>query len=108
MVTVDGSGFVGGRTACKFGSGSALMASVVSSSEARCVAPAGVSGSVAVEVSMGVEDEALLVSTSGKMFVYEGALSELSVSPVVAIVDGGSVVSVVVSGVPLNEYRYRC
>ena len=40
VVTVGGSGFVAGRTACKFGSGSAGTAEVVSSVEARCVAPA--------------------------------------------------------------------
>ena len=99
VVTLAGSGFVAGRTACKFGSGSAFTAEVVSSEEARCVAPAGVRGSVSVEVSMGEADEAALVSSSGVMFKYEGAASVLEVSPTMTVVEGGSVVSMVVSGV---------
>ena len=98
-ITIAGKGFVAGRTACKFGSGSAFTAEVVSSEEARCVAPAGVRGSVSVEVSMGVSMEAALVSSSGVMFKYEGAASVLEVSPTMTVVEGGSVVSMVVSGV---------
>jgi len=94
VVTVSGTGFVAGRTACKFGSGSAFMASVMSSTEARCVAPAGVRGSVGVEVVMGESEEAALISTSGQVFTYEGAATVLEVSPRVAVVEGGSVVSV--------------
>merc|ERR1719324_1644728 len=46
VVTVGGSGFVAGRTACKFGSLMAVEAVVKSSLEAECVAPAGARGSV--------------------------------------------------------------
>ena len=52
VVTLTGTGFVAGVTACKFGSGSAFLATVVSSTEARCAAPASREGSVGVEVSM--------------------------------------------------------
>ena len=48
---------------------------------------------------MGEADEAALVSSSGVMFKYEGAASVLEVSPTMTVVEGGSVVSMVVSGV---------
>jgi hypothetical protein len=51
VVTVAGSGFVAGRTACKFGSAMAVEATVMSSTEAVCVAPAGARGSIAVEMA---------------------------------------------------------
>jgi hypothetical protein len=62
VVTVAGTGFVAGRTACKIGSSAAFTADVMSSTEARCVAPAGTRGAVTVAVAMG--DEAALVSAS--------------------------------------------
>jgi hypothetical protein len=99
VVTLAGAGFIAGRTACKFGSASALMASVVSSTEARCVAPAGSRGAVAVEVSMGVSTNGALVSSNDKLFMYGSDPTVLEVSPTVALTDGGSVLSVVASGV---------
>merc|ERR1719253_178624 len=98
VVTVGGSGFVAGRTACKFGSGSAVLAEVVSSVEALCVSPAGVRGPVALRLSMGTEEEAALVSATNVVFTHVGAMSVLEVSPAVTMVTGGSKLSVVVSG----------
>ena len=63
------------------------------------MAPAGVRGSVSVEVGMGEAKEAALVSASGVVFKYEGGASVLEVSPAVGVVEGGSVMSFVVSGV---------
>ena len=40
MVTVVGEGFMAGHTACRFGSGSGVMAEVLSSTEARCISTA--------------------------------------------------------------------
>ena len=48
VVTLSGTGFAAGRTACKFGSGMAFAAEVLSSEEARCVAPAAARGAVDV------------------------------------------------------------
>merc|ERR1719502_2477577 len=102
VVTVSGSGFVAGRTACKFGSLMAVEAVVKSWEEAECVAPAGARGSVSVEVGTSWEGQVLTVdelSTSGKQYVYESEVSVVSVSPVVGSVEGGSVLSVVANGV---------
>jgi len=98
-ITVSGTGFVAGRTACKFGSGSALIATVLSSTELRCVSPAGVRGNTYVEVSMGIGSSAALVSESKKLYTYLAAPSVLQVSPPVSLQDGGSVLSVVATGV---------
>ena len=52
-VTLVGPGFVAGRTACKFGSAMAVEATVMSSTEAVCVAPAGARGA-SVDSSPGM------------------------------------------------------
>ena len=69
VVTVAGTGFVAGRTACKFGSGSAMTAEVISSIEARCVAPAGMAGSTVLSVTLGEESEEALTSASSFAFI---------------------------------------
>ena len=96
VVTLVGSGFVAGRTACKFGSAEAVAAVVMSSEEATCVAPAGTRGMSSVEVSTAGNDATAFVSA--KQFVYTGEVSVVSVSPAVAFVEGGAVVSVVANG----------
>jgi len=50
LVTMTGTEFVAGRTACKFGAAAAVEAMVTSSSEATCVAPAAARGDVNFEV----------------------------------------------------------
>ena len=47
---------------------------------------------------MGVGGEAATMSSSGVMFKYMGAASVLKVSPAVAMVNGGSALSLVVAG----------
>ena len=97
VVTVAGSGFVAGRTACKFGSAMAVEATVMSSTEAVCVAPAGARGSIAVEMATSFEGQVLAaaeVSTSSKQFVYGSEVAVVSVTPSVGFAKGGSVLSV--------------
>ena len=101
VVTVAGSGFVAGRTACKFGSAMAVEATVVSSTEAVCVAPAGARGSIALEMATSFEGQVLAaaeVSTSSKQFVYGSEGAVVSVTPSVGFAKGGSVLSVVANG----------
>ena len=56
-VTVTGSNFVAGVTSCLFGTLASLSATVASSTELRCMAPAVAAGSsVYVEVSANAQD----------------------------------------------------
>merc|ERR1719238_309239 len=83
----------------------ALVADVLSSEEARCVAPAGARGAVVVEVSTSWEGQVLSaaeLSTSSKQFTYASEVSMVSVAPVVGSVEGGTVVSSVVHSIPAD------
>jgi hypothetical protein len=85
VVTVSGTGFVAGRTACQFGTLSTVVADVRSSNELVCKAPAVYRGSIAFEVSnVNVQGQHLTMdslSTSGRMFVGEAAPELLSITP---------------------------
>merc|ERR1719265_2694937 len=84
VVTLSGSNFVAGRTVCKFGSLSEVSAEVASSTEARCVAPAGARGNVGGEVATnweGMSMAAAEMSTSGMTYEYEDSLSPRTVTP---------------------------
>ena len=101
VVTLAGSNFVAGRTACKFGSAAAVDATVMSSTEAVCVAPAATRGSVTVEMITNYEGQILTsdeVSTSSKQFTYVSEVSMKNVVPGVATVEGGSMLSVSAAG----------
>jgi hypothetical protein len=69
LVTVTGTNFHADFTACNFGTKS-VMATVISSTEARCVAPAALEGTVAFKITMGREIGSLQENLFGINFVY--------------------------------------
>ena len=93
IVTVTGSGFVAGVTACKFGSSTSVMATVTSTTEARCVSPAGVRGSVSVQVALGGAADST-VSVSSMVFRYDGETSVVGILSNVALANGGTALSI--------------
>ena len=104
VVTVSGTGFAAGRTACVFGSAMAVQADVASAEEARCVVPAGAIGAVTMEVSTTWDGEsqsvsAVELSTSEKMFAYKGATAAVYLTPAVAAAEGGNHIFVTVNGI---------
>jgi len=96
VVTISGDNFLAGRTLCKFGTTAAVVASVRSTSEAQCVAPAGVNGNVAVVVTLMSElgEEIAVPESSFALFSYKPVLTALSVDPAFVLDDGGSTVSI--------------
>jgi len=99
VVTVSGSGFIAGVTSCKFGTNSAITAEVISTTEARCVTPVTHRGAVTLEVGLGNANEAPLVSTSNKMFIFESAVQVLDMKSAVAMVHGGSNIKMSLTGI---------
>jgi hypothetical protein len=97
VITVTGTGFVDGITACKFGSASRVAATVISSNELRCINPVGSFGVVTLEVSLGDNADAAL-SVSGKQFSYVYDL-DVQQLPRMVLMDGGSVMPIAATGV---------
>jgi hypothetical protein len=94
VVTIHGTGFVAGRTACKFGSGLAFWASVLSDSEIRCVVPAGQRGAVSLEVALS---EALdsVYTVNNVLFNYEYPSQVAQILPRIGYAMGGMALKVV-------------
>ena len=89
VVTLVGDGFVAGVTECAFGSSVRVMAQVQSSTEATCVSPAGVRGSVMLELTTP--------TTTKAMFTMVEAADVSSVEPSVVSAAGGESMVVVSS-----------
>jgi len=100
-VTMSGTGFMAGRTVCKFGSAPVIVADVMSTTEALCVAPAAIRGTVSIDIATSYEGQELTTSEmsgSDKHFMYTATVNTLNTSPATAAVAGGSVINVIANG----------
>jgi hypothetical protein len=94
VVTVSGSNFVEGQTACIFGSTTPVVATVASSTELTCVAPPDFKGEALFEVSANYQGQMLTesqMSRSGRVFVYDGSTDMVQLAPRTVPVEGSTV-----------------
>jgi hypothetical protein len=95
VVTVTGTDFVAGQTACLFGSHQVpVVANVTSATELRCVAPADLPGEIAFEVTANYQGQAVTLSQhsrSSRLFVYDGRTDVVDIEPKSGPTEGSTI-----------------
>jgi hypothetical protein len=98
VITISGSEFVAGRTACRFtNSKRMIVAEVLSSIEARCVTPPGMIGNVGLEITTSYvhDSPSVPVFVGGIVYVAQSPkVKAVSATPATGALLGGTMVSV--------------